>query len=331
MKPGLNPRLILGLTGLLAAVFALAIGLGETPLSYTQYHQAFIDMRSAPAQILWFIRAPRAVAAALVGSALGLAGGVMQGLLRNPLADPGVLGVSATSALGAALVIALGLAATPWAVQIAALGGALLAGALLTLLAARLAEPQTLILFGVALSSLGGAATALVFNLSPSPVATAEVLSWLLGSVANRDWSDVAVAAIPAVAGVVLCLWSAQALRMLTLGEETAALSGLRMARLRAAAVAGAALLTGAAVALAGVIGFVGLAAPHLVRGRVSDDPARTLIPSAIVGAILLVAADLAARMIPSSEELKLGVVTALFGAPLFAMVSWRAARSWRG
>ncbi len=331
MNLGSDPRLILGLTGSLAAVFALAIGLGETPLSYIQYHQAFIDMSSAPAQILWFIRAPRAVAAALVGSALGLAGAVMQGLLRNPLADPGVLGVSATSAFGAALVIALGLAATPGAVQMAALGGALVAGALLTLLAARLTEPQTLILFGVALSSLGGAATALVFNLSPSPVATAEVLSWLLGSVANRDWSDVAVATAPAVAGMVICLWSAQALRMLALGEETAALSGLRMARLRGAAVAGAALLTGAAVALAGVIGFVGLAAPHLVRGRVSDDPARTLIPSAIVGAILLVAADLAARTIPSSEELKLGVVTALFGAPLFAMVSWRAARSWRG
>ena len=331
MRRGPDTRLILGLTGVLAAVFAVAIGLGETSLSYTQYHQALIDMSSAPAQILWFIRAPRAVAAALVGSALGLAGAVMQGLLRNPLADPGVLGVSATSALGAALVIALGLAATPWAVQIAALGGALVAGALLTLLAARLAEPQALILFGVALSSLGGAATALVFNLSPSPVATAEVLSWLLGSVANRDWSDVAVATVPGAVGVVLCLWSARALRMLTLGEETAALSGLRMASLRAAAVAGAALLTGAAVALAGVIGFVGLAAPHLVRGRVSDDPARTLIPSAIVGAILLVAADLAARTIPSSDELKLGVVTALFGAPLFAMISWRAARSWRG
>ena len=117
---------------------------------------------------------------------------------------------------------------------------------------------------------------------------------------------------------------------MLTLGEETAALSGLPMARLRAAAVAGAALLAGAAVALAGVIGFVGLAAPHLVRSRVNDDPARTLLPSALAGALLLVLADLAARVIPTDEELKLGVVTALFGAPLFALVAWRAARSWR-
>jgi len=323
-------RLIAGLALGLCLACALAVVVGETPLSVAQYAQALTDPASPPSQILWMIRAPRVGAAALVGASLGLAGAVMQGLLRNPLADPGVLGVSAMSALGAAVVIAVGLAAAPWAVEGAALGGALLAGALLTVLAARLPEPQSLILFGVALSALGGAATALVFNLSPSPVTTAEVLSWLLGSVANRDWTDVAVGLVPAAFGAALSLWSAGALRMLTLGEETAALSGLPISRLRAAAVAGAALLTGGAVAVAGVIGFVGLAAPHLARGWVSDDPARALAPSAIVGAMLLVLADLAARTIPSAEELKLGVVTALFGAPLFAMVVWRAARSWR-
>jgi iron complex transport system permease protein len=324
-------RPILLLILLLVVVLALAIGLGETPLSARQYLQAFASPASPPAEILWSLRAPRAAAAALVGGALGLAGAVMQGLLRNPLADPGVLGVSAVSALGAAICIAAGVAVTPGAIEIAALAGALLAGALVVFLAARLAEPQTLILFGVALSALGGAATALVFNLSPSPITTSEVLSWLLGSVANRDWSDCAAALVPMAMGAGLCGWAARGLRMLTLGEETAALSGLPMARLRAAAVAGAALLTGAAVAMAGVIGFVGLAAPHLTRGAVSDDPARTLLPSALAGAVLLVAADLAARLIPTAEELKLGVVTALFGAPLFALVAWRASRSWRG
>jgi iron complex transport system permease protein len=324
-------RPILLLILLLVVVLALAIGLGETPLSARQYLQAFASPASPPAEILWSLRAPRAAAAALVGGALGLAGAVMQGLLRNPLADPGVLGVSAVSALGAAMCIAAGVAVTPGAIEIAALAGALLAGALVVFLAARLAEPQTLILFGVALSALGGAATALVFNLSPSPITTSEVLSWLLGSVANRDWSDCAAALVPMAMGAGLCGWAARGLRMLTLGEETAALSGLPMARLRAAAVAGAALLTGAAVAMAGVIGFVGLAAPHLTRGAVSDDPARTLLPSALAGAVLLVAADLAARLIPTAEELKLGVVTALFGAPLFALVAWRASRSWRG
>ncbi len=324
-------RPILLLILLLAVVLVLAIGLGETPLSARQYLQAFASPASPPAEILWTLRAPRAAAAALVGGALGLAGAVMQGLLRNPLADPGVLGVSAVSALGAAMCIAAGVAVTPGAIEIAALAGALLAGALVVFLAARLAEPQTLILFGVALSALGGAATALVFNLSPSPITTSEVLSWLLGSVANRDWSDCAAALVPMAMGAGLCGWAARGLRMLTLGEETAALSGLPMARLRAAAVAGAALLTGAAVAMAGVIGFVGLAAPHLTRGAVSDDPARTLLPSALAGAVLLVAADLAARLIPTAEELKLGVVTALFGAPLFALVAWHASRSWRG
>jgi iron complex transport system permease protein len=177
---------------------------------------------------------------------------------------------------------------------------------------------------------MGGALTALVFNLSPSPITTNEVMNWLLGSAAGRGWGDIGLAAVPTLLGAALSAYAARGLTMLTLGEETAVLSGLPMARLRAAAVAGAALLTGAAVAMAGVIGFVGLAAPHLVRGSVDDDPARTLAPSALAGAILLTLADLAARMVPTDEELKLGVVTALFGAPLFAVLAWRASRSWR-
>ena len=323
-------RLIAQLAVLLAIALIVSVAFGETALTAAQYHQAFAAPASAPGEILWGLRAPRAVTAALVGAALGLAGAVMQGLLRNPLAEPGVLGISAMAALGAAVAIAAGLAVTPGAIEIAALAGALGAGVLVVFLAARLSEPPGLILFGVALSSLGGALTALVFNLSPSPIATAEVLSWLMGSVANRDWNDCAVALIPVAPGVALSAWSARGLTMLTLGDDTASLSGLPMARLRIAAVAGAALLTGAAVAMAGVIGFVGLAAPHLTRGAVSDDPGRTLAPSAIVGAILLVGADVAARVIPTPEELKLGVVTALFGAPLFALIAWRASRSWR-
>ena len=315
---------------MLAASLAVAIGLGETPFSLAQYIHAFARPASAPAEILWSLRAPRAAAAALVGAQLGLAGAVMQGLLRNPLADPGVLGVSSFAALGAATVIALGLAGPPGVVAMAAMAGALGAGVVVAALAAWLREPETLILFGVALAALGGALTALVFNLSPSPITTNEVMNWLLGSAAGRDWNDIAVAMVPTVLGVALSVYAARGLTMLTLGEETAALSGLPMARLRAAAVTGAALLTGAAVAMTGVIGFVGLAAPHLTRGWVGDDPARTLAPSALAGAILLTLADLAARIIPSAEELKLGVVTALFGAPIFALAAWRAARSWR-
>lgn len=321
-------NLLLGL--FLLVLLAAGLMLGETSLRPGQYVQAFGDPSSAPAQILWTIRAPRAVAAAVVGGALGLAGAVMQGLLRNPLADPGVLGVSAGAGFGAALAIALGLAATPGGTELAALLAALATGLLLTALAARFREPETLILFGVALSAFAGALTALIFNLSPSPVTTAEILSWLMGSVANRGWNDIGRELAPIAAGAGLCVYAARGLVMLTLGEETAALSGLPMGRLRAAAVAGASLLTGSAVAMAGIIGFVGLAAPHLVRGLAGGDPGRTLAPSALAGAGLLVAADVAARMIPTDQELKLGVVTALFGAPLFALIAWRAARSWR-
>ncbi len=324
-------KLSLGLAALLLASAAIAVALGETTFSGPQYAAAFADPRSAAGEILWQIRAPRIAASALVGAALGLSGAVMQGLLRNPLADPGVLGVSAVSALGAATAIALGLAVTPGVVETAALLGALAAGAVVVALAARLESPQTLILFGVALSAMGGAGTALVFNLSPSPVATADVLSWLMGSVANRDWGDVGAALGPMLAGAGLCAVSGRGLRMLTLGAESAALSGLSMARLRMAAVAGAALLTGAAVAMSGVIGFVGLAAPHLVRRSVDDDPAALLLPASLAGAVLLVLADLAARMIPTAEPLKLGVMTALVGAPVFALIAWRASRSWRG
>jgi iron complex transport system permease protein len=283
--------------------------------------------------VLWSIRAPRVLAAALVGAALGLSGAVMQGLLRNPLADPGVLGVSACAGLGASLALVAGLAAIPGAVEIAALGGAVLSGLVLSWAAGRLGAPEALILFGVSLSAFAGALTALVFNLSPSPITTAEVLNWLMGSVANRDWSDIAWAAGPITLGCLMSAYAAAGLRMLTLGEETAGLSGLPMARLRMAAVAGAALLTGSAVAMAGVIGFVGLAAPHLVRAGARDDPAKILLPSALAGAALLVLADLVGRLIPTEAllELKLGVITALFGAPVFALIAWRAARSWRG
>lgn len=320
----------LSLAVALLATMVAALLLGETPLSPDQYVQALADPASGPGEILFAIRAPRAVAAAVVGAALGLSGAVMQGLLRNPLADPGVLGVSAGAGLGAALAIALGLAGAPGGVETASLVAALGTGAILTLMAARLREPEGLILFGVALSAFGGALTSLVFNFSPSPVTTAEILSWLMGSVQNRGWGDIARQAPAMVGGAVLCAFSARGLLALTLGAETAAYSGLRIGLLRVAAVAGASLLTGASVALAGVIGFVGLAAPHLVRAAAGSDPARLLAPSALAGALLLVLADVAARVIPTDQELKLGVLTALFGAPLFALIAWRAARAWR-
>lgn len=326
-RPG---RLNLWLAVAIAAAALAALLLGEAALSGAQYTAAFNDPDSAPAEVLWQVRAPRIVCALLVGAALGLAGAVLQGLLRNPLAEPGVLGVSAAAALGAATAIVLGGAATPGLVEISAMAGAGGAGLALLAFAARVREPEALILFGVALSSFGGALTALIFNLSPSPIASAEVMSWLLGSVQNRSWNDVAWVSLPLALAAVLAAVSSGALRMLTLGEEAAAVSGLPMRRLKLAALIAASIAAGAAVAVAGVIGFVGLAAPHLVRALVRADPARLLAPSALAGGLILVLADLAARVTPTDQELKLGVFTALVGAPLFALIAWRAARSWR-
>ena len=325
-----QPRLTIGLAVLILAAVIAAVLLGESVFDGRQWTQAFTDPASGPGEVLWQVRAPRVVTALMVGAALGLAGAVMQGLLRNPLADPGVLGVSAVAALGAAGAIVLGAAAVPGAVELSALAGAGLAGALLILFSARVRSPEALILFGVAVSSFAGAATALIFNLSPSPIATAEVMSWLLGSVQNRSWIDVAWVTPPVLIAGALAAVAAPGLRMLSLGEETARTSGLPMARLRLLALLATALATGAAVAVAGVIGFVGLAAPHLVRGAVRGDPGRLLAPSALAGGLMLVIADLLARLTPTDQELKLGVFTALVGAPLFALIAWRAAREWR-
>ncbi len=326
----MSGRLILILSLAIAAALALAVLFGESPLTLAQFGEALRDPTSGPSEVLWAVRAPRAMTALMVGAALGLAGAVMQGLLRNPLADPGVLGVSAVAALGAASAIVLGAASVPGAVEVSALAGAGVAGGLLVLFSARVRAPEALILFGVAISSFAGALTALIFNLSPSPIASAEVMSWLLGSVQNRSWIDV-LWVTPAVAlSAGLAALAAPGLKMLSLGEETARTSGLPMARLRLLALLAAALATGAAVAVSGVIGFVGLAAPHLARAAVRGDPARLLAPAALAGGLMLVGADLLARITPTDQELKLGVFTALVGAPLFAMIAWRAAKEWR-
>lgn len=325
-RKGLVLALALGIVVALAG----AVAFGETALSAADFALAFTDPASGPAEVLWAVRAPRAVCALVVGAALGLAGAVLQGLLRNPLADPGVLGVSATAALAAATAIVLGLAAFPGVVELSALAGAAVAGVILIVFAGLVRSPEALILFGVALSSFAGAATALIFNLSPSPIASAEVMSWLLGSVQNRSWIDVAwVTPAVLVAGGVATT-AAPGLRMLALGEETARTSGLPMQRLRILALIASAVASGAAVAVAGVIGFVGLAAPHLVRAAVRGDPGRILLPSALAGGLMLVVADLLARLTPTAQELKLGVFTGLIGAPLFALIAWRAAREWR-
>ncbi len=274
------------------------------------------------------IRLPRALAAFVVGAALGAAGAALQGLLRNPLADPGVLGVSSAAALGAVVAVYYGLsAATPLATQGGALLGALGATALLYALAGGGVSTERLILAGVGLSSACGALVALAMNLAPNPFVLSDLVSWLFGSVANRSFQDLVTAAPFLAAGGILIAAAARGLSALALGEETAASLGANLSALRWRIIVGAALLVGASVALAGAVGFVGVVAPHLARPLARSDPARIIVPAALIGGAMVAVADLAVRLLPFSQELKLGVAAALFGAPAFI---WIAARTQR-
>lgn len=321
-------RLNIILTLLGAAALLAALLLGPIALSPADAIAALFGGGAAGDRIvIWQIRLPRALAAYAVGALLGLSGAALQGLLRNPLADPGVLGVSATASLFAAGTLAFGIA-SPWALPIAAIVGALLATGGLAIAAARTASVVTLILIGVGLSSFAGALMALMLNLAPNPFTLADLVNWSLGTVANRSLADLALAAPFAAAGAALLLWQARGLSALTLGEEAAAGVGLNLSRTRLLVVLGAGLATGASVSLAGAVGFVGLVAPHLVRPWVGHDPARTLVPAALLAGAMLTLADLVARLTPASQELKLGVVAALIGAPAFVWIA--AQRSMR-
>ncbi|MEO0816840.1 MAG: iron ABC transporter permease [Pseudomonadota bacterium] len=309
-----------------ACVFALFLAclLGSTPMGLDRVFAALLGGgEPGDRTVIWEIRLPRALAAFLVGAALGVSGAALQGLLRNPLAEPGVLGVSASSALTATVSIYYGMAAlTPWMLPLAAIVGALLATGLLAFAAIKTQSVVTLILIGVGLSSFAGALMSLLMNLAPNPFTLSDMVSWMLGSVANRSHSDIAFAAPFLALGAGVLLATRRGLSALTLGEEAAAGLGLNLRNQRIFTVLGAGLATGASVALAGAIGFVGIVAPHLVRPLVGHDPARTLLPSALLSGLILVLADIAVRLLPTSQELKLGVVAALIGAPAFIWIA---------
>lgn len=319
-------RLMAVLCALALVSIIAACLIGSTPLPLPRFLAALTGA-GAPgdAIVVWQIRFPRALAAFVVGAALGLSGAALQGLLRNPLAEPGVLGVSACAALGASLVLYYGGAAmSGLGAPLAAIAGAVAATVFLSIAAVRTGSVLTLILIGVGLSSFAGAVMALLLNLAPNPFSLADLMSWTLGSVANRSLSDVLRAAPFLIAGFLCIGLSGRALSALSLGEEAAHGLGVDLRKTRLLVVAGAGLATGAAVSLAGAIGFVGIVAPHAIRPFVGHDPARALAPSAIAGGIMLVLADIGVRTIPTPSELRLGVVAALIGAPLFI---WVAAR----
>ena len=283
---------------------------------------------SLGALVLMELRLPRAIIGALVGFSLGLAGAAMQGLLRNPLADAGVIGVSGAAAFGAVMAFYSGLSASfGLALPIGGILGAGVAVALLYALAGRGSATMTLILAGVAISSLAGALTALALNLSPNPYAATEVMFWLMGSLADRSMTHIQFAAPLLIAGWLLILVCGPALDALSLGDDTASSLGFHMARVRLLLIVGTALAVGPAVAVTGAIGFVGLVVPHLLRPLVGGRPGRLLLVSGLGGAALVLAADITVRVIGVRPELKLGVVTALIGAPFFLSLLWRSRR----
>jgi iron complex transport system permease protein len=313
----MSARVSVALTGLSALALFAALWLGPAAIADPFAADALTRV------IVWEVRFPRALTAWLVGAALGLAGAALQGLLRNPLADAGVLGLSGFAALGAVIAFAFGFAVLA---PVLAVAFALLAALLVTALGWRARGPASLVLIGVGLSSLAGGLIALALNLAPNPGALADLVNWTLGSVEGRSLEHAGLVGALLIGGAVLIGFAARGLQALTLGEEAAAAIGANLTRTRTLVVLGAAACTGGATAVAGIIGFVGIAAPHLVRALAGHDPARLLAPSAFAGGALLLLADIAVRLLPTDAELKLGVAAALIGGPVFALVAARLA-----
>jgi iron complex transport system permease protein len=313
-----------GVTAALVVLVVLlllaSLGIGPVRLSPLSVVDALFGGGSDVQQVIVReIRLPRAILGLAIGAMLGLSGAALQGLLRNPLAAPSLFGAPQSAAFGAVLIIALGLAdVRSYALPVAAIIAAFASVFVLLAIAGRNAGLLILILAGLAISSLAGAATALVMNLSGNPFVVLEIAFWLLGSLEDRSFRHVMLALPFIAAGAVILLSQRNAFRALSLGEETAQSLGVDVGRLRLLVISGVALGVGGAVAVSGTIGFIGLVAPHLMRPLIGHDPARLLIPSALTGSALLLVADIAVRIIPSTSDIKVGVLTSIIGVPFF-------------
>lgn len=321
------------LAGLVGVLFLVSLGVGPAGLTPGEVLGAFFaEARNAHRIIVLDIRLPRAILAVAIGAILAVSGAALQGLLRNPLASPSLFGAPQAAALAAVATISLGLnGALSWGLPVAAILGAFLSVFLLLVIAGRNAGLLLLILAGLAVSSLAGAGTVLAMNLAPNPFAALEIAFWLLGSLEDRSMRHVLLA-LPFIAFAMVLLFSQRgAFRALSLGEDAAESLGVDVGRLRILVILGVALGVGASVAVAGAISFIGLVAPHLMRPLVRHDPARLLLPSALCGAALLLAADIAVRIIPSSSDIKVGVLTSIIGVPFFLYLIVRQRRSLAG
>ncbi len=327
MPNSTSARLNLFLLVLLLSLSLVSLGIGPAPLGLGEVLGGLLGTGAEEERlIVQQIRLPRVVLAWLLGASLGASGAALQGLLRNPLAEPGLLGISASAGLGAVLTLYFGLSAVNlWTLPAASMLFALLATLALYGLTRAGSSNLTLILAGVALSALAGALTSLALNLAPNPTDAQDIVLWLLGSISDRSFDDVRLCLPFVLAGIALLLGARQALEVLALGEAEASTLGVDLVRLRVLVIAGTALSVGACVAVTGTIGFVGLVVPHLLRRFVQYRPGRLLLPSALGGAALVLGADIALRLIDTSRELMLGVVTALVGAPFFLALVLRS------
>lgn len=328
--PGVAPRsslrevrggiLIGGLAVLVTVLTALSVITGRGVI--TGGLGDLITLWQRDAETAWLImsqvRVPRTLLALLVGASLGLSGAVLQGLLRNPLAEPALLGASSSAALGAVTVFYFGAGGLSYLLPVGGMVGTLFATAVLILLGGRAQDTLTLVLAGVAINALTAALTSLALNFAPSPYAAMEIVFWILGSFADRTLDHVFMALPAMVIGWILLFSVARPLEALSLGEDTAATLGFDLRWVKLRAVLGTAFCVGAAVAVTGVISFVGLVVPHLIRPLVGYRPGRLLLPSMLGGAALMLAADIGVRMISTALELKVGVITAIIGAPFF-------------
>ena len=317
---------VLGGVLILAALASLCIG--AAPLSASDVLSALTGGGGEVERIIVFeLRLPRVALGILLGAVLGFSGAALQGLLRNPLADPGVIGVTAAAGFGAVVAIGFGLAAVSFLlVPLAAIAGAAVATGLLFLVAARNDSLLLLILTGIGISSLATALTSLAFNLAPDPITLRDMIVWLLGSLENRTTADLAIVAPFVLLGWISMATIGRSLDALSLGEETTRSLGIDVGFLRWRVVLGVSASVGALVAVCGAVGFVGLVVPHMVRPFVGYRPGRVLVASALGGAVLITLADLVTRIPTGGERLQLGVVTALIGAPVFI---WIVQRSW--
>jgi iron complex transport system permease protein len=321
------------LAALVMLLALLSLGIGSVRLSPLAVIDALFGGGSDVAQVIVReIRLPRMILAVAIGAILGLSGAALQGLLRNPLAAPELFGAPQSAAFGAVLVIAFGLAdVRSYALPVAAIVFAFASVFVLLAIAGRNAGLLILILAGLAISSLAGAATALVMNLSANPFVVLEIAFWLLGSLEDRSFRHVMLALPFIVTGAIILFSQRTAFRALSLGEEAAQSLGVDVDRLRLLVIAGVALGVGGAVAVSGTIGFIGLVAPHLMRPLIGHDPTRLLVPSALTGSALLLAADIAVRLIPSTSDIKVGVLTSIIGVPFFLYLIMRERRALAG